>query len=114
MLIEAFMETFCLMEKTRIKDGAGGFITTWTEGAQFEAAVTMDTTMEARVAEKEGVSSVYTVTTYGVKLSYDDKIKRLSDGRYFRITSDGVDKHSPKVATFDISNVTAERWELTT
>lgn len=113
-LIEAFMTPCVIMEKTRVKDGAGGFITQWTEGVQFDAAITMDTTMEARMAEKAGVSAVYTVTTHGVKLGFDDKIKRLSDGRYFRITSDGVDKHSPIVASFDISQANAERWELTT
>ena len=113
-LIEAFMSPCILMEKVRIKDGASGFITEWKEGEQFDAAITLDTTMEARIAEKDGVSAVYTVTTYGVKLGHDDIIKRVEDGRYFRITSDGVDKKTPGVASFNISQVNAERLELTT
>lgn len=113
-LLDAFMEPCCLMQETRVKDGAGGFISEWTEGETFNAAITHDTSMNAVIAEKQGVTSVYKVTTYGSLLRYDDKIKRLSDGRYFRITSDSADVHSPYVASFDISQATAERWELTT
>lgn len=113
-LIESMSEEYIMMDKTRTPDGEGGFIVNWNEGARFSAAVTMDSTMQAVIAQHQGVTSVYTVTTNrNVVLEYHDVIKRASDGRVFRITSDGIDKKSPMVSSLDIRQVTAEGWELT-
>ena len=115
MLIENFMESCILMEKKRVSDGAGGFITSWENGAEFEAAIVRDATMQARIAEKEGVSSVYTITTRrSTVLDFHDVFKRTRDNAIFRVTSTGGEKQSPAVGMLDISQVTAERWELTT
>lgn len=115
MLIENMMTPCVLVEKKREPDGEGGFYTAWTEGAQFDAAITLDSTMQARIAEKDGVTSIFTVTTRRTAaLEYHDVFKRISDGAIFRVTSNGTDKQSPRVSTLDIAQVTAERWELTT
>lgn len=115
-LIDAFMTPCCFMDKQRTPDGEGGFITSYKEGAKLEAAIVLDQSLAARVAEKEGVKNLYTITTRKtVTLEFHDVIKRLSDGAYFRITSDGTDKSSPNIqnSLLDIRQVTAERWELT-
>ena len=112
-LLDEMKTTVCFLEKTRVPDGEGGFKTTWTEGAKFPAAVTLDTSIEARVAEKQGVTSVYTVTTEkSVVLEYHDVLKRLYDGKIFRITSDGDDKATPASASLNMRQVTAEEWSL--
>lgn len=112
LLNEAY-EDVVLLDKNRKPDGVGGFITEWVESINFQAAITFDTSMESRIAEKQGVSSRYTVTTgKNAKLEYHDVIRRLSDGKVFRITSDGDDKHTPKSATFQFLQVTAEEWVL--
>lgn len=112
-LIDSFKEQCCIMEKKRVSDGEGGLITTWVEGADFEAAITFDTTMQARVGEKQGVTSRYTVTTdTKVDLVYHDVFKRKSDGKTFRTTSDSDDKRTPSTATFQFEQVTAEEWDL--
>ena len=112
LMTEAY-EDVVLMEKRREPDGEGGFITNWIESVIFQAAITFDTSMESRIGEKQGVSSRYTVTTSkAAKLDYHDIIKRLSDGKVFRITSDGDDKQTPKSASFQFLQVTAEEWWL--
>ena len=112
-LLNQAMTDVVLMDKRREPDGEGGFITDWVESVVFQAAITFDTSMESRIGEKQGVSSRYTVTTgKGAKLSFHDVIKRLSDGKIFRITSDGDDKQTPKSASFQILQVTAEEWWL--
>lgn len=112
LLDTAFVDVV-MLEKTRVSDGEGGFITTWTEGAKFKAAITFDTSMEARTAEKQGVTSLYTVTTKkSAMLQYHDVIKCLSDGKIFRITSDGDDSFTPDSATLNMRQVTAEEYEL--
>ena len=114
-MIEESMEVCNIMQKTKTPDGEGGFIPVWTEGAEFMASITFDTSLQARVAEKQGVTSLYTVTTAkNAVLEYHDVIKRKSDGKIFRITSDGDDKQTPARAVFgQYLQVSAEEWTLT-
>ncbi len=112
-LLQEYMEACQLIEKKRVPDGEGGFTTSWTDGAEFKAAVVCNQSMQARIAEKQGVTSLYTVTCEpNAMLEYHDVFRRLSDGKIFRVTSDGDDVRTPKSATFQFSQVTAEEWEL--
>lgn len=112
-LYETMMEPCQLMDKRSKSDGMGGFIYEWTEGAEFEAAVIKDNSMQARIAEKDGVTEVYTVTAEkGATLDFHDVFKRLSDNQVFRVTSNSKDSKTPKVSSFQFTQVTAERWVL--
>ena len=110
LLTEA-MEDCVVLNKIKTDDGYGGFITTWVEGASFQCAITFDTSIEARTAERQGVSSLYTVTTQkNVTLDYHDVFKRLRDNKIFRVTSDGDDKYTPSSAMLNMRQVTAEEF----
>ena len=112
-LLTQAMEDVVMLEKRRIPDGEGGYITEWADGAGFKAAISFDSSMEARVAEKQGVTSLYTVTVpLNCKLEYHDTFRRLRDGKVFRVTSDGDDKITPPSASFQFAQVTAEEWVL--
>lgn len=112
-LYDAFKEACVIMEKTRVPDGEGGWSSTWAEGARFRAAIVKDTTLNARIAEKEGMTAIYTVTTdKNLPLDFHDVFKRLKDGQVFRVTSDSTDQETPDVATFQFHQVSAEEWSL--
>ena len=101
------------MDKHTVADGYGGYITTYVAGASFQAAIVFDTSMQARVADKQGVTSLYTVTTSkALTLEYHDVFKRLKDNKVFRVTSDGDDKYTPASSTLDMRQVTAEEFLL--
>jgi hypothetical protein len=103
-----------MMDKVTVSDGIGGVIRQWTEGAAFKAAIVKDSTLAARVAEREGVTEVYTVTVdKGIELDFHDVFKRVKDGAIFRVTSNISDSETPTVSSFQIGQVTAERWTLT-
>lgn len=113
-LFETMMEECVMLDKRTVPDGLGGFTVTWVDGARFRAAVIKDNTLEARVAEKQGVTEVYKVTVdKGVRLQYHDVFRRSSDGAIFRVTSNIRDSETPSVSTFQFGQVTAEAWELT-
>lgn len=113
-LLEEAMSGCVLLNKSKQSDGYGGYITMWTDGAEFQAAIVFDTSIEARVGEAAGVSSLYTVTTpKAMTLEYHDVFRRVSDGKIFRVTSDGDDKATPASATLDMRQVTAEEYSLT-
>lgn len=112
-LIDVMMDDCVMMDRTTSPDGAGGIIREWVPGAEFRAAVIKNNTLAARVAEKEGVTEIYTVTVdRGVSLEYHDVFRRIKDGATFRVTSNITDSETPSVASFQIGQVTAERWEL--
>jgi len=108
------MKTQCTMiDKRTVPDGQGGTSPAWVDGATFEAAIIKDSSMQARVAEKQGVTEVYTVTTgKNVQLDFHDVFRRDSDGAIFRVTSNITDSKTPKAATFQFGQVTAEKWVL--
>jgi hypothetical protein len=102
------------MVSNRTPDGSSGYRTEWTEGEPLKAAIIRDTSTEARIAETSGTVELYTVTvSRSVHLEYHDVIKRLSDGKTFRITSDNAEKKTPVCTALDIAQSTAEAWRLT-
>lgn len=114
-LIDCMMVPCVVMVPERTPDGSGGYTTTWAEGDTFNAAITQDTSTEARIAEAAGTVVMYTVSvSRSVHLAYHAVIKRLSDGKVFRITSDNAETRTPVCTALDIAQSTAEAWRLTT
>lgn len=112
LLTEA-MESFVYIDKITTPDGYGGVQTTYQEGAGFDAAAVLDTSMEARIGNIQGVTGLYTITTpKKITLEYHDIVKRKSDGKIFRIKSDGDDKKTPDSAKLNMRQVVAEEWSI--
>lgn len=110
-LMGDFVREFVLFEKKRTPDGVGGFIETYTEGPAFNAALSLDDSLQAEVALQSGVTSRYTITTHpNLILDFHDVVKCLDDGKFFRITTDGDGKKTPPRASFQIRQVKAEEW----
>ena len=110
-LIDEFKTVCTLVEKTRVSDGEGGWNKVWTDGATFQAAIVLDSTINARIAEHDGMTGIYTVTTDpGAKLEFHDAFRRESDRKTFRVTK--VNDSPPDVATFGFNQYQAEAWEL--
>lgn len=113
-LIDDFKVTCTLLEKTRVPDGEGGWTVAWKDGMKFQAAITNPNTVQSRVAEKEGMTSTYTVTTErNMGLDFHDVFRRETDGDTFRVTSDSRDVQTPDRASFQFAQVAAEKWPLT-
>jgi folylpolyglutamate synthase/dihydropteroate synthase len=112
-LLSEAMEPSVIVDKRTLPDGMGGTVTAWVDGAQIEAAIVLDNSLQARIAEKDGVTAVYTITTEkNVNLQFHDVLRRTSDSKVFRVTSDGDDKHTPASARLNMRQVSAEEWSL--
>lgn len=108
-LLSESMESCLVWDKTTQADGYGGMKPVWVQGAEINAAIVLDSSTEARIAEAQGVKSLYTVVTNkATNLDFGTVIQRLSDSKYFRITSDGSDRHTPASAGLDMRAVSAE------
>ena len=114
LLTEA-MEACTMMDRTSTPDGYGGLDYTWAPGATFMAAIVLDNSTQAKIAAVQGVTALYTVTTRkNINLQYHDVFRRESDGKIFRVTSDGDDKKTPASASLNMRQVSAEEWKLQT
>lgn len=114
LLAEA-MEPCVIMDKRTVSDGYGGFSTQWVDGATIDAAIVLDSSIQARIGEKQGVTALYTITTKkSVNLQFHDVLRRLSDGKIFRVKSDGDDNKTPVSARLNMRQVSAEEWSPAT
>jgi len=113
-LVDNAMEATYIMDKTTTLDQYGGVKTVWKEGAEISVAYSFNSSTEARIAAQQGVNNRYTLLTKkAVVLQFPDVVKRKSDGKFFRITSDGKDNHTPATAGLDLRAVEAEEWKIT-
>ena len=75
LLYETMMEDCVMQDKTTTSDGLGGFTSSWQDGAHFRAAIVKNQSIEALVAEKQGVTELYTITVdKGVTLDFSRKL----------------------------------------
>lgn len=112
-LLQEAMESCVMQDRTTASDGYGSYTSTWSDGAAFKAAIRLDSSMQARVAAVQGVTALYTIITEkNVNLQYHDVVKRASDGKIFRVTSDGNDNKTPVSAGLNMRCVSAEEWRL--
>ncbi|MCM1328839.1 MAG: hypothetical protein NC253_05295 [Ruminococcus sp.] len=111
-LLDETMEKCVMLDKTTVPDGYGSTTSVYVEGAEFMAAVVFDSSTQAKIAAVQGVQNLYTVITKkSMAFDYHDVFKRLSDGKTFRITSDGNDNKTPKSAGLDMRSTSAEEWK---
>ena len=114
-LLSDFGKICVFKEKTRTPDGEGGYYIDWTDGAEFTVYQSRDNSMEARTAEKQGVTSVYSVLVdKDVPIEYGYYFKEKESGTVYRVTSHPNEKQAPKSASFTLKFFTAERAVLPT
>lgn len=117
-LLDDFAAECVIMEKRRTSDGEGGYSIEWKEGVTFQNYQARDTSMEARRAEAQGVTSVYSaLVEKDVPIEYNDYFKDTETGLTYRVTSDPEEKKAPESASPFIARLkffTAERKDLPT
>lgn len=112
-MLEDFEINLVKIDKVSIPDGMGGFENGYNEGATFRGVLNLDTSTEMKIAEKQGVTSNYTlIVKKNIPLEYGDIFRRKSDGKNFRITSDRKDGESPSVSEIQITTFQVELHRL--
>ena len=112
LLLDGFEKCAMLTKTGKRPDGEGGFIYYWELGEEFTAAFDFQASMQAKVAEKQGVTGLWNILVKReTRLEFHNVFKRLSDGQVFRVTSKD-DKATPKSAGLDLRLISAEEWTL--
>lgn len=112
-LLEQFARPCVLLKKTSEPDREGGRKNVWKDGEPCSVCLALDTSMEARKAEKQGVTSLYSaLTDWDAPIAYNDYFRDVGTGHTYRVTSEPSEKCSPGSASFALKSFTAERKEL--
>lgn len=112
-LLENAMEKFTVINKAIISDGLGGTTTTWTPGAEINGVMVFGSAAQAIMAQAAGTKSIYTFTVHkDVVLDFYTVVRKESDQKIFRLTSDSDDKKTPASAGLNMRQYTAEEWVL--
>ena len=108
-----FFTPVCMLDKRTSADGYGGVNVSYVEGAQFMAGIVTKQSTTAQIAYQQGVKTLYTVVFEPkITLFNGDVIKRLSDGKVLRVTSNSRDMTTPEKAQLKMSQCTAEAIDL--
>lgn len=112
LLTERFTD-FVIINKSYIDDGYGGVKPTWTEGATIQGAMVHNSDLQSRIAEVMVSKNLYTLTvSRSIELDYHTVLKRKSDDKIFRLTSNSDDNKTPISASLDMRQYSAEEFEL--
>lgn len=114
-LLDDYARTCTLLEKKRTMSDEGGWKTEWVDGLVFQNHYTLDTSMEALIAEKQGVTSMYSALVEKTfPIEFNDYFRDDTTGYTFRVTSNPEEKETPSMSTMDYKFFTAERRALPT
>lgn len=112
-LITASMKRCIWLEPNEAEDGEGGVSTVWNAAGYFYAAVNQISSTRRVNAERYEATNMYAVTVdANTALPFGGVFKRLSDGKTFRLVTDGSDKRTPETSALNIRRATAEEWRL--
>ena len=111
-LLDSSYENFTVLNKIVTDDGYGGITTVWTAGATIKGIMTYDGSTQMLVAQAMGVTSAYKfIVKKTVLLDYHTVVRRESDQKIFRLTSNSDDLKTPNGA-MNVRQYSAEEWKL--
>lgn len=113
MLLDYYARACVHLYRQTTNDGEGGYKTEWCEGMKFTNYQALNTSTEAQIAERQGISTLYGVlVNRDVPLGYGDYYKDTESGQMFRITSEPSESHTPDNSNLNLKYFSSEREVL--
>lgn len=112
-LVDAQGEKFTFLDRITISDGEGGYTSTWQDGATIDATLRLDNSALEQIAQAQTSRGAHTIITKrSIILHFHDVLRREKNKKTYRITSNGDDNQTPRIASLDMRAVTAEEWVI--
>lgn len=107
-------KTFRVLNESIEDDGYGGTISVYRRGATFEAVLNLDDSLNAQIAQAQGVKGVYTLTCEkSLNLPWRTVFCVADDEtNAFRVTTKEFGNATPGVSALNLRQVNAEDFEL--
>lgn len=112
-MLDEYSKEYTIINKTIVPDGLGGVKTEWVDGAVIEMAESFDNSVEMKIAEKQGVTAVYSfLAKNNIVLDYHTVLRRNDDSVTFRITSKSEDLKTPESSPLEARKYDAELFTI--
>lgn len=109
-MMESLAHDCTLLDRKRVPDGAGGWANEWIDSAEFRLYPSLDMSIQAKVAEQQGVTSVYTcLVEKALPIVLGDYFRDNTLNATFRVTTNPDEKATPGTASFSLKAFTAEK-----
>lgn len=113
MLLDYFSKDSTILNRKILNTPEGGYLTTWEDGAAFTSYTYADTSTEAQIAEKQGLTTFYNVLVkQDVPLEYGTYYREDKSGRTFRVTSEPSESYTPSSSGLNLKQFSAEKVVL--
>ena len=105
-------EEYVVLNKVLVSDGIGGQTNSIIEGLKFKGIAILNTSIEGQIAQKQGVTGLYTFA-YPKNLNIPPKtiLRRVKDGKVFR-TVDLDGNATPGISSLDMKVTRLEDYTL--
>lgn len=105
-LYETFYSPAVVMNKTKVPDGVGGYVNSWSEGAEIKVAFTGLTPTERIAAQQANVAYTDTIVT-PANMALDEQDIFKTDGQFYRVVAK-LPK-TPSAASFQFERYNVSR-----
>lgn len=92
MALEDYFEDFNIQSKVYVDTGFGTFEPQYTDGANFRAGISTNSSVEAQIAERNGMKTIYTIV-HGMQ--FDARVSSFTEREEFGKTTLSVVLGSP-------------------
>lgn len=113
-LLDEFADTYVIMNQEDADDDYGSYGATYTESnITFKASLGFSESHIQSQVQSLGLKENYKLLLpKDINLSMHQVIKRMSDNKYFRVTSNSSNVFTPNSSDLNLRFVTVEGWSL--
>lgn len=112
-LLEEYSDSYTQVIRVDSEDEYGSYITEYTDGVTFEASLAFTNEVSISTSEALGIRTNFQLMVpKDIVLSFHDLVRRNSDGKIFRVTSEGSNVYTPESSDLNLRYVDLEDWSL--
>lgn len=112
-LLSDSMEPFIIMNKSTVPDDYGGSKDVYVDGMEIMGGMPYERSTLTKIANAVGAKTYYTLTVEKkYTLEFYTILKRVEDGKLFRIMSGTKDRQTPKTAGLDMRQYDVEEVKI--
>lgn len=113
MLLDYYARECVILCRVVENDGQGGYYTEWRQGATFTNYQALNTSTEAQIAEKQGMTSIYgALVEQSVPLMYGDYYRDVAANEAYRVTSEPSERYTPPSSGLNLKYYSSEKVVL--
>ena len=112
-LLDEYTGDYVIVNKIIVDDGYGGYTVKWVDGITIKGALGNPSETEIVVAQARGARITNTMLIdKALTLDYHTVLRRVSDGKVFRVTSNGEEAYTPASSSLNKRKIMCEEWEI--